>query len=184
MPKFLGISSPDTVRWSLAQDQPWLEQAYLNAYASSILYSQPGMSFVVSKYGALDPQVADNLVRSFVQNLCAYPPALIRPSGAVVPAETRNWVVLGSSTEYGTWLTGADLQKLVGDGFHKETIVASNDRKAEAKFLLQCAAPYVARVNGGGEFLSLVDRVAFVDELTSRLVSRLELLRPSKGDNA
>jgi hypothetical protein len=61
--------------------------------------------------------------------------------------------------------------------------VASSDRKTEAKFLLQCTTQYVARVNNNGEFLSLVDRDAFVDELTSKLVSRLELWRPSKGES-
>jgi hypothetical protein len=181
VPKFLGVANPDTVRWALAQDQPWLEQAYLNAYASSIFY-MPGASFVVSKYGALDPQVAENVVRNFLQNVRANAPAGAIP-GPVFPPETREWVVLGSSTEYGTWLTGAELQKLIGDGFHKETIVASSDRKTEAKFLLQCTTQYVARVNNNGEFLSLVDRGAFVDELTSKLVSRLELWRPSKGES-
>jgi hypothetical protein len=171
------------VRWSLAQDQPWLEQAYVNAHNSAAYY-QPGSSFVVSNYGALEPQVADNIVRNFVQNVRAYPTPPGPPFGAVVPMETRTWAVLGNSTEYGTWLTGADLQKLLGNGFHKETIVASNDRKTEAKSLLQCSKPYVARVNSNGEFLSLVDRAAFVDELNSRLVSRLGLLRPSKGENA
>jgi hypothetical protein len=181
VPKFLGVANPDTVRWALAQDQPWLEQAYLNAYASSIFY-MPGASFVVSKYGALDPQVAENVVRNFLQNVRANAPAG-GFGGPVVPPETRDWVVLGTSTEYGTWLTGAELQKLVGEGFHKETIVASSDRKTEAKFLLQCTTQYVARVNNNGEFLSLVDRDAFVDELTSKLVSRLELWRPSKGES-
>jgi len=184
VPKFLGIANPDAVRWSLAQDQPWLEQAYLNAHAASVGYQPPGTSFVVSKYGALDPQVADNVVRNFIQYVRAYLPPLVAPQGAVFPAESRTWAVLGSSTEFGTWLTGADLQNLVGSSFHKETIVASNDRKAEARSLLQCTKPYVARVNNNGEFLSLVDRVAFVDELTSRLVSRLGLLRPSKGENS
>jgi hypothetical protein len=182
VPKFLGVANPDTVRWALAQDQPWLEQAYLNAYASSISY-MPGASFVVSKYGALDPQVAENVVRNFLQNVRANIPTEA-VAGAVFPLETRDWVVLGTSTEYGTWLTGAELEKLVGDGFHKETIVASSDRKTEAKFLLQCTTQYVARVNNNGEFLSLVDRGAFVDELTSKLVSRLDLWRPSKGESA
>jgi hypothetical protein len=181
VPKFLGVANPDTVRWALAQDQPWLEQAYLNAYASSILYV-PG-SFVVSNYGALDPQVAENIVRNFLQNVRANAPSGA-VGGTVLPQETREWVVLGASTEYGTWLSGAELQKLVGDRFYKETIVASSDRKTEAKFLLQCTVQYVARVNSNGEFLSLVDRGAFVDELTSKLVSRLDLWRPAKGESA
>lgn len=180
VPRFLGIADPDSVRWSLAVDQPWLEQAYVNAYAAAIYY-QPGNSFVVSKYGALDPQVADNVVRNFVQYVKSYQPA-IAPMGAVVPPVSRTWAVLGNSTEYGTWLTGADLQTLVGGGLHREAIQVSNGRRAEARSLLQCTAPYVARVKNNGEFVSLVDRVAFVDEFTSRLASRLELLRTGKDE--
>jgi hypothetical protein len=122
-------------------------------------------------------------VRNFLQNVRANAPSGA-VGGTVLPQETREWVVLGASTEYGTWLSGAELQKLVGDRFYKETIVASSDRKTEAKFLLQCTVQYVARVNSNGEFLSLVDRGAFVDELTSKLVSRLDLWRPAKGESA
>jgi hypothetical protein len=73
---------------------------------------------------------------------------------------------------------------LLGDELRQETIVAASDRKAEAKLLLQCKAQYVARVDVNGEFLSLVDRVAFADELASKLVARLELFAPSRAEAA
>jgi len=182
VPKFLGGANPDAVRWALAKDQPWLEQAYANAYSASLVH-QVGSSFVVSNYGTLDPQVAESVVRLFVQDVEAYL-GMAPPLGAVVPNETRSWAVLGNSTEYGTWLTGELVQKILGDGLHKETIIASEDRKTEAKFLLHCKTPYGARVSNNGEFLTLVDRTAFVDELTSRLTARLELWRPTKDEAA
>ena len=65
---------------------------------------------------------------------------------------------------------------IVGDKLSKDVIIASKERRVEAKALLQCTAPYVARIKNTGEFLSLIDRIAFIDEFTSRLVSRLEWL--------
>jgi hypothetical protein len=73
------------------------------------------------------------------------------------------------------------VQKLLGEGLHKDAIVESSDRRAEARALLQCSAPYVARVKSGGEFLSLVNRVAFMNDLSTKLVARLELLKPPSG---
>jgi len=179
--KFLGVAKPDTVRWALAQDQPWLEQAYLNAYSNAVsnFFSQ-NASFIVSNYGALDTVVAETLVRNYVQNVKAPTPTAVAP----ITNEVRPWAQLGSTTEFGTWLTGAELKSLLGDELRQETIVAASDRKAEAKLLLQCKAQYVARVDVNGEFLSLVDRVAFADELASKLVARLELFAPSRAEAA
>lgn len=166
-PKFLGLASPEHVRWSLAQDQPWLEQAYANAYATNIFY-QAEDSFIVSKYGALDGVTADNVVRNYIQR--------VTQSTATVPLTVRSWAVLGNSTEYGTWLRSSDVQRILGETLRKDMIVESGDRRSEAKALLQCNAPYVARVKSTGEFISVISRVGFVNEMTTKLVARLGLL--------
>lgn len=172
-PKFLGLASPEHVRWSLAQDQPWLEQAYANAYANN-LYYQAEDSFIVSKYGALDGQTADNVVRNYIQRVTQSMTTV--PSIATVPLTVRSWAVLGNSTEYGTWLRSSDVQRILGETLRKDMIVESGDRRSEAKALLQCNAPYVARVKSNGEFISVISRVGFVNEMTTKLVARLGLL--------
>jgi hypothetical protein len=45
----------------------------------------------------------------------------------------------------------------------KDSIVASETNK-EAKALVRCSAPYVARIKKDGEFIDLIDRVTFLDE--------------------
>jgi hypothetical protein len=167
-PKFLGLASPEHVRWSLAQDQPWLEQAYANAYASNLYYQQEE-SFIVSKYGALDGQTADNVVRNYIQRVTQSPTT-------PMPLTVRPWATLGNSTEYGTWLFSSGIQRILGETLRKEMIVESSDRRTEAKALLQCSAPYVARVKSTGEFISVISRVGFVNEMTTKLVARLGLL--------
>lgn len=167
-PRFLGLANPDNVRWSLAQDQPWLEQAYIGAYGANITY-RTEESFIVSRYGALDGQTTDNLVRTYIQKVTQI-------AGGVAPPTTRSWAVLGNSIEYGTWLFSSDVQRILGDTLRKEMIVESGDRRTEARALLQCTAPYVARVKSNGEFVSVISRVGFVNELTTKLVARLGLL--------
>jgi hypothetical protein len=178
--KFPGVAKPDTVRWGLAQDQPWLEQAYLNAYSNAVNSFFQNASFIVSNYGALDTAVAETVVRNYVQNVKAASPTAPAP----ITQEARKWAQLGNTTEFGTWLTGKDLKSLPGEGLHQETIIAASDRKTEAKLLLQCKNQYVARVGVNGEFLSLVDRVAFADELASKLVARFALLAPARAEAA
>jgi hypothetical protein len=64
----------------------------------------------------------------------------------------------------------------LGETLRKDMIVESGDRRSEAKALLQCNAPYVARVKNNGEFVSVISRVGFVNEMTTKLVARLGLL--------
>jgi hypothetical protein len=50
----------------------------------------------------------------------------------------------------------------------KDSIVASETKK-EARSLVRCSAPYVARVKKNGEFIDLIDRVTFLDEMITKV---------------
>ena len=173
VPKFLAAATPDAIRWSIAETQPWLERAYANAYVSSIPIYMPGDSFVRSRCGAVDPEVADTLIRNYIQLICL-PGSEIPPVG-----DESEWVTLKNAMEHGSWLSGKHVQNIIGEALCTDVIQESNDRGNEARALLQCTAPYVARLKSTGEFLSLVDRSKFVNELTFRLMARLDWLRGS-----
>jgi hypothetical protein len=49
-----------------------------------------------------------------------------------------------------------------------------SETKKEAKALLKCSAPYAARIEKNGEFLSLIDRATFLDEVTGKIADKLE----------
>ena len=55
----------------------------------------------------------------------------------------------------------------------KDAIVASNN-KDEARALLRCSAPLVARVKRNREFISLIDRVSLLDEAMNKISDKLE----------
>jgi hypothetical protein len=60
--RFLGVALPDTVRWRLAREYPWLEDAYAHAYCHI-----PDR-MIRSEVGALDPYTAGMLVEQFNLN--------------------------------------------------------------------------------------------------------------------
>lgn len=167
VPKFLGIARPDRIRWALAQGQPCLEKAYLTALTQSI-QSQPEP--FVNNEGALDSQIAENAIRAFIREVG---PNSTACAGAQ-PPKGKQWAKLGNNIEYGTWLSGVDVQQLIGAELYKDAVSEAAEHATEAKALLQLTAPWVARVKTTGEFLSLIDRTAFINGVMTRLLARAE----------
>ncbi len=161
--QFLGASTPQKVRWGLAMFQPWLENAYVEACQSPVV----GPLAIQNENGALDPNQAEQIVKGFLN-------VLIKPP---VPPAVRNeweWVALAPNQqpEHATWLSKEYLQAL-DHIFWKDVIVASNN-KDEVRALLKCSAPLVARVKRNREFISLIDRVSFLDEAMNKISDKLE----------
>ena len=166
-PKFLGTASPEHVRWALAREQPWLEKAYVTAMGQ-FAYVSPS-SFVVSNEGALDPQTANDVVKAFI-----YEVRSAAQNG--VFAQAPIWAGLPDGTvEVGsTWLIGADLVRQLDTDLHKDAITEGGDPQSDARTLLQCKAQTVARVKSSGEFASLIDRTAYLNQVAARLVARMD----------
>lgn len=162
--QFLGATTPEKVRWGLARLQPWLETGYAQAYQQSVALSPLAIQ---NESGAMDPNMAEQIVRAFL-NLLINPPV-----GTVT--DNREWVVFPSNQqpEHATWLSKEYLEDGLGHILWKDAIVASNN-KDEARALLRCSAPLVARVKRNREFISLIDRVSFLDEAMNRVSEKLE----------
>jgi hypothetical protein len=161
--QFIGATTPDKVRWGLAMLQPWLEGAYAQAYAKSLA---TGVPIVRNETGAMDAEIAEQLVKDFLSNLTVPTPP---------PVNDFEWVTFtaNQSPEHATWLSEEYLEQGLGYALWKDVIVASETKK-EAKMLLKCSAPYVAKIKRNGEFLSLIDRIAFVDEMMGKIGDKLE----------
>jgi len=85
-----------------------------------------------------------------------------------------DWVLLGPNQqwEHAIWLSREYLESAFGYVLWKDTIVSSEVTK-EARDLLRCSAPFVARTKRNGEFVSLIDRVAFLDEVGTKMADKL-----------
>jgi hypothetical protein len=163
--QFIGATTPDKIRWGLATIQPWLEVAYAQAYGQVCAQFPPGVAVIMNENGAMDANTAEVLVKSFVTNLTVLPPVPLTPE----------WVTFAPNQppEHAVWLSPEYLEPGLGYSWWKDVIVASETKK-EAKSLMRCSAPYVAKVKKNGEFLSLIDRVAFLDEVMGKIGDKLE----------
>jgi hypothetical protein len=159
--QFFAATTPDRVRWSLARAQPWLETAYANALVMTAT-AFGGQLLVLDQNGAIDAAAAEQLVKNFITNLT------VPPAGA--PISEFEWVTFASNQppEHATWLSREYLQSMADYVLWKDSIVASETKK-EARSLVRCSAPYVARVKKNGEFIDLIDRVTFLDEMITKV---------------
>lgn len=164
--RFLGCATPDNIHLALAANQPWLEVAFANAYSaelSALPATGPGQT-VIRIDGSLEPQHAENIVRSFISSLKDY-------TGAMSNLDPDNWVSFVGRTdrEHATWVTDSELQRVIGIYLWKDAIEGRVDdtvgqKKAEIQRVVGKSSPYVAVLKDGC-YKALVSRVALLTEI-------------------
>ncbi len=179
--KFLGVGQPSTVRWAVARAQPWLEVAFAQAYQNALINAvQPP---VEDEHGRMDPNLAETVVSFFISQITPpiaippaypvpYPPPYPPPVAGGPPAAfgyPQDWVNLGNSQEHASWITMRWFDETLKDLLWRDAVLAADNQRAEIRSLVECSAPFVARVKSNGEFISLVDRVTFLDELAKKI---------------
>ena len=162
---FVGCASPETVRWRLAADQPWLETAFAQAYASvAMLPMNVNRGFVFTDIqGALEPQTAQMVVSNFIASLK-------QPAPHNFPTE---YVTIHSGDEHATWMTAGEIERIIGTGLWTDWVAESADQSPDAKRqhvreIVAKHSPYVAQVRNGA-FVSLVSRTALLEEVAERV---------------
>lgn len=153
------------MRWRLAADQPWLEAAFAQAYAG--VTGPPNMLSRGSPFtdikGALDPQMAQMVVSGFIQSLKQSPPHPI----------PQEFVEIRSGDEHATWITASELERFMGTGLWLDSVPENADNspaanRAQVRRILDKRSPYVAQTIDGS-FISLISRVALLDEVAARI---------------
>ncbi|SRR6266487_726655 len=170
--RFLGTASPNKVRRALVQRYPWLESAFAMAYSQINGYQ------IMPVQGALDPKEAKKLVRLFLDNI--QKPAL-EPG-----PNSSEWVPLSTPSqtpwEHAKWLDGASLERelygVLDDSCAPTLLDAPAAKQVQA--VLRRKGAFVALVEEGGRFKSLVDRQALLNQVTERLVAILDDQAPTK----
>lgn len=158
---YVGVSTPEQIRWGLAKAQPWLEFAYAAAYSGYIAsFAVPGATLITSSSGALEANLAENVVRGFVRNLLWTAPG--KPVG-------EDWIQLGTGFEHTTWVDSSFVRGILGDNLWTDTVSSDRADPDKVKLLLRKRWPYAAVVQPNGDFVSLVDRIKLLQEMGERL---------------
>jgi hypothetical protein len=112
--RFVGLASPDAVRWGLARRYPWLEYAYAQVYAHI------GMPQFEPVTGTLALSQMQTMVSQFLS-------AIRIPSAVPLPFPDANKlpeaVDLGKGVfEYASWLDGGRVERILGDDLSTDSI--------------------------------------------------------------
>jgi hypothetical protein len=183
--RFVGLASPEHVRWALAHAYPWLEADYATAYAQATTARQtsnpnpnPNVDpFVLDDNGRLAQEVAHQVATNFVFAVQVVPP------GAAVPTTTNDqWVVEdrpdGKFIEHAKWLTGAELERVLGSVLHRFAYLVETVPRSPAE-----VAREAVRVHGEDVVALVDDQHRFRDMVVNRR-DVLETLAINTGANA
>lgn len=152
---YLGLASPNEVRWALARTFPWLETAYAHAYGAQDPYE------ITSAQGALEPFPATQLVQTFLANIQSVTPP---PAG-----EEAEWIQLSENGpwERARWLNTNNVASVLGSALRSSSI-PGDLRVLSAKeqtALLRVRGDFVALLGDCWTFNGLVDRRAALEKL-------------------
>ncbi|HEX4736705.1 MAG TPA: hypothetical protein VH331_03990 [Allosphingosinicella sp.] len=167
--RFLAAVDVHLLRWSLARRYPWLESAFANAYAALFQFNPPLVTTTpstISETGALQPHQAQQLVQEFINRLQEHRP--VPPGGT----DERHWVTLdGGLGERADWVTVPLLNEVLPTTVFAAKVedLADQPRTKRMRAVLRAHAPFVAVVDGDGQFLRLLDRRAYLEKLATTL---------------
>ncbi len=173
--RYVGWAKPEAVRWAFAKIFPWLEEAYAAAY-TSILSQHLG--FVASNEGRLSYQGAINPTEPNIDLLKAFLTKIQVPA-APPPPDGGEWVKLGdtgNTLEHARWLTGEELEKILGEELRRPAIHYAPERKVETMLrgALSIPGQFAAVVSEDRRFEYLVNRCFLLEQIAKRVADSLE----------
>jgi hypothetical protein len=167
--RFVGSAEPEKIRWALAKECAWLEQAYASAY-SAVLNTQ--QAFVVDHLGKLgnqfftdDPKPSLDLVREFLQQVQS-PPGIMLPGAS-------DWIVIddsGTTREHASWLTSEALERMLGEDLNRSCVRSSELRPKNGtdhlRMFLAAPGQFQAVVEDDRRFEYLLDRQVLLEQVS------------------
>ena len=168
--RFVGIASPDLVRWALARRYPWLEYAYSSALTQLGVPQLDGTTNSLSEYQA----------GLFVTNFLK----MIRtPSvGSTIPFPDPNRLpeqvpLKNGISEYAKWLDPARLERLLGRDLNGSSVTLLPNKTLNdlAVVVLRQQGRFVAVMDQDRVFRALIDRSAVLESLAREALKETEL---------
>ncbi len=165
--RFIGVASPEDVRWALARRYPWLESAYFQCYANlGITQFDPATGWLVD-------QQATQLVQTFLLMIRpgAMPPNFL-PLAPALPPETidpGNGVL-----EYAKWVDGARIERLLGEGLATDSITIPPGKSLDdlVAVVLKARSRFVAIMETDRTFRGLIDRAPLLEHAAAAIAKQ------------
>lgn len=169
--KFVGWVEPQKVRWALAQQFPWLESAYAEAYSNTISTAN-----IVSSQGKIgfthepnSPYPSIGLLQKFLEKIQA------PPGNFPIPENEKEWINLSSNSttqEHTQWLNAEKLENILGETLILESIKSDNQDSSniekQIKKCLTLSHPFIAVVKENYRFDYLVKQEKLLEQLLTK----------------
>jgi hypothetical protein len=192
--RYIGVASPDQVRWALARRYNWLETAMAGAYAGlAVNVFMPstdpnsGQTLpsngpkVDAATGRLEQFQASQLMSTFLGYIqrAAPPPNL--PEG-----RASDWAQLGDGVvEYAVWLNAGRLERRLGTALSRSSVIVPPNQTLDdlAAPVLKQQGNYVAVLDSERRFTGLLDRYAVLDLFVRDYSKQVRSTEPEKASD-
>jgi hypothetical protein len=151
--RFIGIASPDAVRWGLARHYPWLEYAYAQVYAKIGL---PQFESATSSLVLWQMQMIVSQFLTAIRTPNTVP--LLFPDPTRPPATID---LGGGKFEYARWLDGGRVERILGSDLSTESIQVPPGQTLHDLMAspVQGAGRFIAVIESDRRFRNVLDRL-------------------------
>ncbi|MER9203432.1 hypothetical protein NKH74_30395 [Mesorhizobium sp. M0933] len=173
--RYIGVASPDDVRWAFARRYEWLESAMAGAYAS-LAYStfKPSADPITQANSkpigpSIDPATGRIPAYQVSQLIVAFLANVQEPVQQNAPADrTRDWESLGDGrAEYAAWVSADRLERRLGGELSRACVVIPPNQNLDdlGPAVLRQEGHYIGVLDSERRFQGLLDRHAILDRL-------------------
>ena len=162
--KFVGICSPTSARWALANKFSWFEWAAVLSYSQSLGYPTPGFR----DPGGILWTTIPIIIQQFLQSIRA----TVLPAGE----QPSEWVSMQKQQtfEHASWLNGPQIESLLGTDLSTAhvTLPPNSTINDLTRPVLAQQGRFVAIVDQNQVLLSLVDRQEVLDKIAQEFLNQ------------
>lgn len=174
--EYIGTISTEDLRWRIAENYKWLEQALSKAYKDNLW--RQFVSPVLDS--GLESNFAAGVVQEYIKllkkdwNWAAIPGSPYEPAPELnrqdFLAEHANgpWVSIGDKEEYGFWIDREILIREFKGILHFDRLPLSLRSQDKIREIVGCDTRFVAVVRSSGQFVSLVDRARVLADVSKQ----------------
>jgi hypothetical protein len=165
---FIGTANPESIRLCLAKKYPWLEAAFVKAYASQAPNPKKDLvPFELSELGKTESWKIMTLVQNYIEE--------IQSKTAPGSKNKKDWISFGKpkpTWERTCWIDSELIDELLGSELIRLSYTDSPDQDPSTKTeaILKRPSDFVALIDEKGRFSHLIDRASMVEEAMLKII--------------